>query len=365
MLLGIRKELEVEKVKIKKTEGLMGVELKVKGRKWSVIRVYVRGDMERKLEELNEWVEKKEENTSILIGENFNVRTNEEEGVIRKGHEEEEGVGRRSKDKRINKKGKELLRWIGKAGWTIFNGCTKADKGGNGMEGEWTYTGESGNSEIDYVLGDEDIRMLVSRVEVGDNIDSDHHPIIVWIEKREEKKLKRKERTSKRWVWTQEGKKEFRKALGNVDEVAGKVDEVWENMRDKIKEVMISGCSSKGEKNTVTRELRRWREKGGDGNLYREAKGKYKKFIEEKKKEKRETWERELREIRTGGQVWEISSVRTKGRNMDGEESLSRNEIRSAIGRQKDNKAVDLDGIPAEVWKYGEEPRVMGVANMQ
>ncbi|KAL6419347.1 hypothetical protein ACFW04_013926 [Cataglyphis niger] len=40
---------------------------------------------------------------------------------------------------------------------------------------------------------------------------------------------------------------------------------------------------------------------------------------------------------------------------MDGEEGLSRNEIRSAIGRQKDNKAVGLDGIPAEVWKYGGE----------
>ncbi|KAL6419175.1 hypothetical protein ACFW04_014052 [Cataglyphis niger] len=40
---------------------------------------------------------------------------------------------------------------------------------------------------------------------------------------------------------------------------------------------------------------------------------------------------------------------------MDGEESISRNEIRSAIGRQKDNKAIGLDGIPAEVWKYGGE----------
>ncbi|KAL6448017.1 hypothetical protein ACFW04_000211 [Cataglyphis niger] len=110
---------------------------------------------------------------------------------------------------------------------------------------------------------------------------------------------------SKKWVWTQEGKEEFRKALENVEEVVGEVDEVWENMRDKIKEVMTDGCAAKGvrrkrgwwnnkckeEKIIVRRELRRWREKGRDGNFYREAKGKYKKLIEEKKKKERERGE--------------------------------------------------------------------------
>ncbi|KAL6419029.1 hypothetical protein ACFW04_014075 [Cataglyphis niger] len=90
-------------------------------------------------------------------------------------------------------------------------------------------------------------------------------------------------------------------------------------MRNKIKEVIIGGCTSKTvrrkrewdseckeEKNIVRKELRRFKEKGGDGNLYREAKGKYKKLIERKKKEERERWERELREIRTERQVWEM-----------------------------------------------------------
>ncbi|KAL6416955.1 hypothetical protein ACFW04_013076 [Cataglyphis niger] len=151
--------------------------------------------------------------------------------------------------------------------------------------------GGSGNSVIDYVLADEDMRMQVSKVEMGDNIDSDHHPIIVWIKKGEDIRLERKERTSKKWMWTQEGKEEFMKALGNVEEVVEEVNEMWENMRDKIKEVMIDGCAAKEvrrkrgwwdseckeEKIIVRRELRRWKEKGGDGKLYREAKGKYKK----------------------------------------------------------------------------------------
>ncbi|KAL6419185.1 hypothetical protein ACFW04_014058 [Cataglyphis niger] len=74
MLLGIRKGLGVEEVKAKETESLMEVALEVEGRKWSVIGVYVRGDIERKLEKLNEWTERKEENDRILIGGDFNAR---------------------------------------------------------------------------------------------------------------------------------------------------------------------------------------------------------------------------------------------------------------------------------------------------
>ncbi|KAL6417324.1 hypothetical protein ACFW04_014575 [Cataglyphis niger] len=251
MLLGIKKELKVEEVKVVKRNGLLKVEFKEEDRKWNVIGVYVRGDLEKKRR------------------------------GISKGYEEEEGVGRKSRDKRINKEGKELLRWIEKAGWTIFNGCTKGD-----IEGEWTYTGGSGNSEIDYVMGDEDTRMQVGEMEVGDNIDSDHHPIIVRIKGGDKIRLGKKERTSKKWIWTQEGKDEFRKALGNVEEVAGKVEEVWETMRDRIKQVMRGGCAAKGikrergwwdreckeEKSIVRRELRRWRREGM-GNVIGKQKG--------------------------------------------------------------------------------------------
>ncbi|KAL6420233.1 hypothetical protein ACFW04_014603 [Cataglyphis niger] len=68
MLIGISKELKVEEMKVKKRNGLIKVALKVEDRKWNVIGVYVRGDLEKKLEELNKWVERKEKNGSILIG---------------------------------------------------------------------------------------------------------------------------------------------------------------------------------------------------------------------------------------------------------------------------------------------------------
>ncbi|KAL6419218.1 hypothetical protein ACFW04_011519 [Cataglyphis niger] len=257
MLVGIRKELKVEKVKVKKRNGLIEVALKVKGRKWNVIGVYVRRDLEKKLEELNKWMERKEENGCILIGGDFNARTGEEGRVISKGYEEEEGVGRRSKDKRINKEGKELLRWIEKAGWTIFNECTKGD-----VEGEWTYTGRSGNSK---------------------------------------------------------------------------------NIRDRIKQMMVGGCASKG----VRRERGWWDSKCKEGKIIVRRDGKNKGRRKRKVNENitMEEWDKYFRNLLGGG-------LRAK---MDEEEGISRSEMRAVMGRLKDNKAVGADGIPSEVWKYGGE----------
>lgn len=39
---------------------------------------------------------------------------------------------------------------------------------------------------IDYVIGDERIREEMRRVVVEEKIDSDHHPIVVWVRKRRE-----------------------------------------------------------------------------------------------------------------------------------------------------------------------------------
>ena len=121
-------------------------------------------------------------------------------------------------------------------------------------------------------------------------------------------------------MWSVERREEFRKAMGELEETDGGVAETWGEMKDRIKKVVEGGCEAKErggkrgwwdeeckeEKNKVRRELRKWRRGEGDGGTYREAKGKYKNLTERKRREENEKWERELSEIRTEGQVWEV-----------------------------------------------------------
>lgn len=66
-MLGVRREIKVEEVETKKMNGLMEVVAKIGGIKWSVVGVYVTGDLDRKLGKLNEWVESKEESSRVVI----------------------------------------------------------------------------------------------------------------------------------------------------------------------------------------------------------------------------------------------------------------------------------------------------------
>lgn len=81
----------------------------------------------------------------------------------------------------MDRDGRELIEEIEKVGWGIMNGYTKKDE-----RGEFTYTGGRGESVIDYVIGEERIKGRVIRLEVGDNVESDHHPLVVTIERRGE-----------------------------------------------------------------------------------------------------------------------------------------------------------------------------------
>lgn len=48
---------------------------------WRVIEVYINGDIDRKLEELREWMEKRDGQKNDNRGD-FNVRTGEEGGSV-------------------------------------------------------------------------------------------------------------------------------------------------------------------------------------------------------------------------------------------------------------------------------------------
>lgn len=85
---------------------------------------------------------------------------------------EKEEVGRRSKDRRVDKEGKRLMEFIEEKGWKIFNENIEGDE-----EGEFTFTGGKGTTVIDYVLGSKVTKEKIRRRRIGKEVDSDHQPI--------------------------------------------------------------------------------------------------------------------------------------------------------------------------------------------
>jgi len=122
---------------------------------------------------MREWVEEKEEGIRTIIGGDFNARIGEEGGRM-EGEDWEEGEYRKSMDKKINGERKKLIKSIRERGWWVVNGGIRGDE-----EGSWTYTGGRGKSVIDYVLANERIEEELMQLVIGDNIDSDHHPLII------------------------------------------------------------------------------------------------------------------------------------------------------------------------------------------
>lgn len=81
-------------------------------------------------------------------------------------------------------------------GWRIFSGCIIGDE-----EGEYSFTEGKGNTVIDCVIGDLEVRDKIGSRRIEDKVDSDHHPVEVWIEDRAGRKTgRRKGRRERRGV---------------------------------------------------------------------------------------------------------------------------------------------------------------------
>lgn len=79
MILSIRKELMVwEEEDSKKMQGMMIGKVKYGKGSIRMAGVYINGDMERKSEEMREWMEGKEDGVGMIIGGDFNARTERE-----------------------------------------------------------------------------------------------------------------------------------------------------------------------------------------------------------------------------------------------------------------------------------------------
>lgn len=86
---------------------------------------------------LEKWTGKEREELVLLGGGTLIART----GMRGGGCEREEGEMRirRSKNEKVNWKGRKLIEFEEENGWEIFNGCIRGDE-----EGEYSFTGEEG-----------------------------------------------------------------------------------------------------------------------------------------------------------------------------------------------------------------------------
>ncbi|KMQ85710.1 hypothetical protein RF55_15573 [Lasius niger] len=163
----------------------------------------------------------------------------------------------KSKDKKINKEGRKLVKELEEAGWSILNGNIIGDE-----EGEYTFTGGRGDTVIDYIIA-----------EVGEEIKKLNEKVRRVIEEGEKKEREGERRYKERWN---------------------------EECEEKKKE--------------VRQELRKWRK----GDRYREVKREYKEMCERKKKEEGEKWMREAGEAKIENKVWElINRERRKRKGVD------------------------------------------------
>jgi len=113
---------------------------------------------------LTSWLEEIEdrEDSMIIIGGDFNIRTGE------LGNIEEAGIERRSKDKTVGNGDRNLIDWVQNRGWYVLNGTCRGD-----WEGEYTYVGARGSTVIDYVIVNEKAYNNVLDFKIEDRVDSE------------------------------------------------------------------------------------------------------------------------------------------------------------------------------------------------
>lgn len=178
LVMGVRKNLVGGQVAVEaKGEGIIVGRVRIGEKRWKVIGVYVgKRGIEETLREIDEWIRGEGEGEKTIVGGDFNARTGRERGgiTVKEGEGWEEEEVRRSKDEKMNREGRVLVEFLEERGWMIYNGAIRGDE-----EGEFTFTGGKGDTVIDYVVGNREVKEGIKRMRIGDRVDSDHQPVEV------------------------------------------------------------------------------------------------------------------------------------------------------------------------------------------
>ncbi|EFN67046.1 hypothetical protein EAG_02771 [Camponotus floridanus] len=220
-----------------------------------------------------------------------------------------------------------------------------------------TFTGGRGETIIDYVMGD---RGAWDRLEVWDEVDSDHHSVTVWLGKRGEGRRDEREKREE-WVervdWSEEAREEYRKKTEEIEIGKGGMNEELEKLMKAIKGAVRVKRRKKNEKGRsgwwdreckrknkeAERVLREWRKGNKSRQDYRRKKREYKELCERKRRQKNEEWVKVAKEARTQEQVWKVIN----------KERRRKVEVNKEIGIEEwDMGSVVAFGV--EVWRWKE-----------
>lgn len=126
MLTGIKNTLTIKNIEKGKRD-MMSIEIEIEEKNWRFISVYNRIGKKEYLKNLEEEIERGGWRKTI-IGGDFNARIAEQGGIIwNKDKEKKEEERRHSKDKLINRQGKDLMEEIEALGLGIMNGNMRGD----------------------------------------------------------------------------------------------------------------------------------------------------------------------------------------------------------------------------------------------
>lgn len=140
----------------------MSIEIEIEEENWRFISVHNRMGKKEYLKNLEEEIERGGWR-KMIIGGDFNARIAEQRGIIwNEDEEEKEEERRHSKDKLINRQGKDLMEETEALGLGIMNRNMLGDK-----EGEMTFIGRNGSSVIDYTICNAEAWDEVYSMEIG------------------------------------------------------------------------------------------------------------------------------------------------------------------------------------------------------
>ena len=156
----------------------------------------------------------------IIISGDFNARTGEMGGVVDIEDEVEQLLGRTcfgvrsSKDKLVNREGRELAGFCERMDLGILNGCKEGDR-----EGSFTYISSMGCSVVDYGLGSSEIWINIKEFKVENRIESDHLPLKILLDGLNECDVERGDGNElselKRYEWSEKNLESMRERMNS------------------------------------------------------------------------------------------------------------------------------------------------------